>query len=408
MPRGNYHRTRYSTPNGILRAARKCGRTASTLWSIILRRVLLKVVGQILNSAQDGIETPTRPRDRQRSRSIGALCSDRPRAEIARPPLSGSRISEEALAPSSRAPLAPAPVPVVKTYWSRCIPMLRQLASGQWLPDTVPRTVRWQCLRLLEANPISISVVTAHLEPQRGHPPRDKSVLEQTYPVTEMIVVDDGSEDGTASAIRERFADAIAGGKLVLIERPHEGICATRNVALERARGDIIAYLDSDNCWHSDFTLYMGAVFAAAPHVATAYCGENIHNRDTGEDEQLLKPYDRAALLARSGIDLNTFVHRRELVKAAGGFDTSLTPRLVDWELILRYTQYCPPATVPIYLVEYFLDSEALHNVTFTENWERNWQKIVRRHLRERLRTGSSRCASAMLSGIGRRCRRLS
>ena len=289
--------------------------------------------------------------------------------------------------PPQPPPPALPPLITTKTYWSERIPILRQLAAGRWLPEAVPRSVHHQCLQVLKTNPLAISVVTATWNRGPVIHRAIKSVLAQTYPVTEMIVVDDGSEDGTAAAIRERFADAISSGWLVLIERPHKGICATRNVGLKRARGDLIAYLDSDNYWHRDFALYMAAVFAAAPHLGTAYCGENIHNLDDGEDERLLRPYDRAALLARNCIDLNCFVHRRELIKSAGAFDESLT-RLVDWELILRHTQYCPPAMVPIYLVEYFLNSKALRNVTFTENWENNWHAVVRRHLRERLRHG--------------------
>jgi glycosyltransferase involved in cell wall biosynthesis len=71
------------------------------------------------------------------------------------------------------------------------------------------------------------------------------SVLAQDYQPLELIVVDDGSEDDTAH-ILEPLA---AAGRLTLIRQPNGGVSAARNAGLRAARGDLLAFLDSDDEW---------------------------------------------------------------------------------------------------------------------------------------------------------------
>ena len=72
------------------------------------------------------------------------------------------------------------------------------------------------------------------------------SVLAQTYIDYELIVVDDGSTDETASHVRE-----IADPRLIYVLHPqNKGAAAARNTGMRMARGDYIAFLDSDDTWH--------------------------------------------------------------------------------------------------------------------------------------------------------------
>ena len=70
-----------------------------------------------------------------------------------------------------------------------------------------------------------------------------ESVFAQTLPACEGIVVDDGSTDGTADLVRERFGTAV---RVEQLER-NAGISAARNRGWRVARGELIALLDSDD-----------------------------------------------------------------------------------------------------------------------------------------------------------------
>jgi teichuronic acid biosynthesis glycosyltransferase TuaG len=72
-----------------------------------------------------------------------------------------------------------------------------------------------------------------------------ESILTQTYKPIEIIVVDDGSTDNTCTTLEERF-----GNKITLISIKHTGLpAAARNIGLKAARGEFIAFCDSDDLW---------------------------------------------------------------------------------------------------------------------------------------------------------------
>lgn len=73
------------------------------------------------------------------------------------------------------------------------------------------------------------------------------SVLNQIYPIYEIIVVDDGSTDKTLAIIEKEFGDRVS-----VIRQNHKGAQAARNTGVRVARGEYIAFLDSDDEWLPD------------------------------------------------------------------------------------------------------------------------------------------------------------
>jgi len=95
------------------------------------------------------------------------------------------------------------------------------------------------------------------------------SVLAQTYRHLELIVVDDGSSDSTRVVV-EGF-----GGPVTLITQSHTGVYAARNRGLRHARGELVAFIDSDDAWLPD-KLAVQLPLMRRPEVGLVF-GDAIH-----------------------------------------------------------------------------------------------------------------------------------
>ncbi|MET3791752.1 glycosyltransferase [Aquamicrobium terrae] len=167
------------------------------------------------------------------------------------------------------------------------------------------------------------------------------SVLAQNYGNWELIIVDDGSSDGTVEAIPERWTDP----RIRLLHTEGRGVCAARNTGLKTAQGDIIAYLDDDNRWRPD---YLEITLLEMLRSGASCCYSAVRRLHSGFDnpevaDTLWVAFDLPRLKLANYIDLNVFAHRRHVFEELGGFDETLR-RMVDWDLIIRYCAVHPPA----------------------------------------------------------------
>jgi glycosyltransferase involved in cell wall biosynthesis len=110
------------------------------------------------------------------------------------------------------------------------------------------------------------------------------SVLAQTVPVDEIIVVDDGSTDGTAQAIRGHYGPLVR-----VIEQKNMGVSAARKRAIDEARGEWVAFLDSDDEWMpARNDVFLKAIPSIPPEVAWIF-GDSRYITDLGEGSTVFR-----------------------------------------------------------------------------------------------------------------------
>jgi glycosyltransferase involved in cell wall biosynthesis len=183
-----------------------------------------------------------------------------------------------------------------------------------------------------------------------------RSVLEQTYSSVELVVVDDGSTDGS-QAIVARLSEQYP-GRLRFAAQANAGPYAARNHGLRLAQGDFIAFLDADDWWRKDFVEKMLAAVNADATVALAYCGwQNVGLPGRRGDPYVPPNYeleDKAARFLSSAAPwpIHTALVRRAVIDEVGCFDLDL-PTCMDYDLWLRVAVARPIRLVPEVLAFY-------------------------------------------------------
>ena len=117
-----------------------------------------------------------------------------------------------------------------------------------------------------------VSVIVPFYNSRRFLPETIESVLAQTYPHWELLLVDDGSSDGSADIVRD-YAKRHA-GRIAYFEHPghaNYGAARTRNLGASRSHGEFLAFLDSDDIWLPDKLAEQIALMRAHPEVGLVY-----------------------------------------------------------------------------------------------------------------------------------------
>ena len=180
------------------------------------------------------------------------------------------------------------------------------------------------------------------------------SALAQTLPDIEVLVINDGSTDGTAGRVR-RFTDP----RVQLHDFENAGLAASRNRGIRLARGEFIAFLDADDLWLPAKLARQVVALREQPAAALAYGFSDCvdaHDRYIGHGSHLEnsgRVYER--LLFANFLDNgSTPLVRASALAASGVFDESL-PAAEDWDLWLRlawhYEVVCLPEVLTLYRV---------------------------------------------------------
>ena len=176
-----------------------------------------------------------------------------------------------------------------------------------------------------------------------------RSVLDQDYANIELIVVDDGSRDGTPE-LAEQFGD-----RVTVLRQKNAGPAAARNRGINASRGELIAFLDADDVWlpgkasmqvrylqnHPDVDFVYGhfkqwrpqadGTFSAPPLLISEKAPFAVFSEHSG--------WIYTALLLDNVVHIITAMLRRSVIEAVGGLDETL-PTGEDYDLWLRTSRH--------------------------------------------------------------------
>lgn len=182
------------------------------------------------------------------------------------------------------------------------------------------------------------------------------SVLEQTYPNLEIVVVNDGGADvsGVIQSLGQRRPVRCE------VHPENRGAGAARNTGLQAAAGKYVAFLDDDDAYHPEHLFALVAELEANPQLAAAYSdARQVTVDSSGRKPRLLerrvlysRDFDPAELLVRNYIPILCLAARREALAQAGPFDARM-PALEDWEWLIRLSQAGPFGHLPFVTAEY-------------------------------------------------------
>jgi glycosyltransferase involved in cell wall biosynthesis len=114
---------------------------------------------------------------------------------------------------------------------------------------------------------MTISVIIPAYNSQATIGPALESVFAQTTPPNEIVVVNDGSTDDTALLLRSYAS------RLTIVDQPNAGVARARNRACQMVRGDLVAFLDSDDLWHPRYLEFQLKQVQRHPEAVAYFAG---------------------------------------------------------------------------------------------------------------------------------------
>jgi hypothetical protein len=163
-----------------------------------------------------------------------------------------------------------------------------------------------------------------------------ESVFAQTFTDYEIVVVDDGSTDETASVL------ASYGNRIQIVSQPNRGLSAARNMGVRASSGEYIAFIDDDDLWMPEKLAHCVAVLDQDPNCVLAYTGAvrvdlsgapmQIQNADA---DRVDSPTMAQMLERPWNVVPCQFVVRREVFERCGGFDQRFVATCEDMYFLL-------------------------------------------------------------------------
>lgn len=184
----------------------------------------------------------------------------------------------------------------------------------------------------------TVSIIIPAYNAARYIPRALRSVLSQTYPHLEVVVVDDGSTDDTADVVR-----GIGDDRVRYLYQANTGQGAARNHGIRASRGEYLAFLDADDIYLPQKAERQVELLSCQDHYSVVYCNMlhfdsqrpwvGYKKRTAYRSGNLLPE-----LLRTSLINLNTVMMTRKVLAQVGGFAERGRYYSEDWDLWLRLT----------------------------------------------------------------------
>lgn len=176
---------------------------------------------------------------------------------------------------------------------------------------------------------ISVVIPLYNKEKQIAH--TLQSVFNQTFQNFEVVIVDDGSTDGSVAEV-EKLSDS----RIRLIHQKNAGVAAARNRGIEEAKGDLIAFLDADDEWKPEYLATQYHLSQKYPDCNVFACNYEFRNIEgkvtptiirklpfTGEDG-ILSNYFEVASCSHPPLWTSSIVVKKQAIQAIGGFPVGI------------------------------------------------------------------------------------
>lgn len=196
-----------------------------------------------------------------------------------------------------------------------------------------------------------------------------RSVLNQATPPFELIVSDDGSTDETLKVVERMTKDALF--TVRVLKNPHQGPGAARNAGIRAAQGEWIAFLDSDDRWHTGKIAHVLEAITEHPEV-NFFCHDQCHRFLDGREVPLHLPKRYQGMVIARQLFRNcpfatsAVVCRKDLLVGHGMFNERLMSAQ-DFELWLRLIPQ-----LRVYFIDEVLGTycDRSGNISSTKRWQ--------------------------------------
>jgi glycosyltransferase involved in cell wall biosynthesis len=172
----------------------------------------------------------------------------------------------------------------------------------------------------------SVSVIIPAYNAERYLSEALASVSSQSFAPEEIIVVDDGSTDGTEEVVRKH------GGSIRIFKQFHKGAGAARNLGVESARGEFVSFLDADDLWSPEKLSLQLGVFQSRAETDMVF--GRVRQFISPELEEAVKSKIDCPEDSMPGFHAGTLLMRKETFLKVGFFNTGLNVgEFIDWYL---------------------------------------------------------------------------